>query len=100
MGTELRVCSKYVFFIIANTGNVKIVKRSTVLPRGTVISLSSGKISICKKSGLIRLPRGYKLFFMLNSAEHEIVIAHKYEIIVKFCTFQAQISLECYLSCS
>ena len=24
-------------------------------------------------------PRGYKLFFMLNSAEHEIFSAYKYE---------------------
>ena len=37
---------------------------------------------------------------MLNSAEHEIFIAHKYENIRKFSIFQAQISLECYFSCS
>ena len=41
-------------------------------------------------------PRGYKTFFMLNSAEHEILIAHKYENIKKFSIFQAEISLECY----
>ena len=33
---------------------------------------------------------------MLNSAEHEILNAHKYKNIKKFCIFQAQISLECY----
>ena len=29
-------------------------------------------------------PRGYKTFFMLNSAEHEIVNAHRYKNIKKF----------------
>ena len=38
--------------------------------------------------------------FMLNSAEHESLNAHKYKNIKKFSIFQAQISLECYLSCS
>ena len=28
-------------------------------------------------------PRGYKTFFMLNSVEHEILNAHKYEIFLK-----------------
>ena len=41
-------------------------------------------------------PRGYKTFFMLNSVEHEILNAHKYKNIMKFSSFQAQISLECY----
>ena len=45
-------------------------------------------------------PRGYKTFFMLNSAEHELLNAHKYEFIKKFGIFQAQICLECYFSCS
>ena len=45
-------------------------------------------------------PRGYKTFFILNSSEHEILNAHKYENIKKFSIFQAQISLECYFSCS
>ena len=44
--------------------------------------------------------RGYKTFFMLNSIEHKIFIAHKYENINKYSSFQAQISLECYFSCS
>ena len=39
-------------------------------------------------------PRGYKTFFMLNSAEHEILNAHKYKNIKKFSFFQAQISLK------
>ena len=45
-------------------------------------------------------PRGYKMFSMLNSAEHEILNAHKYKNINKFRIFQAPISLECYFSCS
>ena len=40
--------------------------------------------------------RGYKTFFVLNSAEHEILNNHKHENIKKFSIFQAQISLECY----
>ena len=32
-------------------------------------------------------PRGYKIFFMLNSAEHEILNAHKYKNIKKFSFF-------------
>ena len=44
--------------------------------------------------------RGYKTFFMFNSFEHEILIAQIYENINKFSIFQAQISLECYFSCS
>ena len=43
---------------------------------------------------------GYKTFFMLNSAEHEILNTHKYENIKKFSIFQAHKSLECYFSCS
>ena len=51
---------------------------------------------------MIWVPRsqGYKTFFMLNSVEHEILNAHKYENIEKFSILQAQISLECYFSCS
>ena len=30
------------------------------------------------------LPRGFKAFFLLNSIEHEILNAHKYENIKKF----------------
>ena len=37
---------------------------------------------------------------MLNSTEHEILNAHKYEIVKKFSILQAQIILECYFSCS
>ena len=33
------------------------------------------------------LGRGYKLFFMLNSAEHEILNAHKYDKVKKFSIF-------------
>ena len=46
--------------------------------------------------------RVYKTFslFMLNSAEHEILNVHKYKNIKKVSFYQAQISLECYFSCS
>ena len=37
-------------------------------------------------------PEVIKLFFMLNSAEHELLNAHKYENIKNFSIFQAQIS--------
>ena len=43
-------------------------------------------------------PRGYKIFFILNSVEHEILNAHKYKNIEKFGIFQAQLSLECFFS--
>ena len=45
-------------------------------------------------------PEVRKLFFTLNSAEHEISHAHKYENVKKFSFFLAQISLECYFSSS
>ena len=32
---------------------------------------------------------------MLNSTEHEILNAHKYENVKKFSILQAQVSLEC-----
>ena len=38
--------------------------------------------------------------FMLNSAEHEILNADMYKNIKKLSIFLAQISLECYFSCS
>ena len=37
--------------------------------------------------------QGYKTFFMLNLAEHEILNAHKYKNIKKFSIFQDHISL-------
>ena len=51
---------------------------------------------------MLTRPRGYKTFFILNSVEHEILNAHKYENIKKLNIFLAlaQISLECYFSCS
>ena len=45
-------------------------------------------------------PEVIKLFFMLNSAEHEILNVHKYKNIKKLSIFQAQVSLECYFYCS
>ena len=38
--------------------------------------------------------QGYKTFSMLNSAEHEILNAHKFKTIKKFSIYQAQISIE------
>ena len=37
---------------------------------------------------------------ILETVEHEILNAHKYRNIKKLSMFQAQISLECYFSCS
>ena len=45
-------------------------------------------------------PEVIKLFFMLNSVEHEILNAHKYKNIKKISFFQAQTSGEGYSSCS
>ena len=41
-------------------------------------------------------PEVIKLFFMLNSVEHEILNAQMYKNIKKVGVFQAQISLECF----
>ena len=51
-------------------------------------------------SSMISRPGGFKSFSLLNSAEHKILIAHKYENVKKCIIFQTQISLECYFSCS
>ena len=53
----------------------------------------------CLKNGAVRA-RGYKTYFILNSIEHKILIVRKYENTKKFSIFRAQISLECYFSCS
>ena len=45
-------------------------------------------------------PKVIKLFFMLNSVDHEILNARKFRNIKKFSFIQAQISIECYSSCS
>ena len=46
------------------------------------------------------MARGYKTFFMLNSADYEIINAHRYEKSRNSVFFRAQISLEYYFSCS
>ena len=43
---------------------------------------------------------GVVKMFMLRLAEHEILNAHKYKNIKKFSIFQAEVSAECYFSCS
>ena len=45
------------------------------------MSLSNKKERLCCK---VNRPRGHKLFFMLDSVEHEILNAHKYMNIKKF----------------
>ena len=53
----------------------------------TVITVSILTDRLCKQCRLVKChrmqhlirPRGYKTFFMLNSAEHEIFSANKYE---------------------
>ena len=59
---------------------------SLSLETATEISLSNGYVlyfqtidNKVSKGAMIR-PRGYKTFFMLNSAEHEISTAHKTKI--------------------
>ena len=47
-----------------------------------------------------QLAPGYKILIMLNPAEHEHLNANKYKIFRNSVFFQAQISLECYFSCS
>ena len=49
---------------------------------------------------MMNWPQGYKTFSILNSIEHEILNAHKCKNIEKFSFFHAQISVECYFSCS
>ena len=44
--------------------------------------------------GIESQPRGYKTFFVLNSAEHEILNANKYKNVKNFSFFSAQISRE------
>ena len=46
------------------------------------------------KANILHVHSGPKVikFFMLNSAEHEILNAHKYKNIKKFSFFQTQIS--------
>ena len=70
--------------------------------QGTVLSHSAIFLKIEKKcfNKAKVWPRGYKTFFMLNAAEHEILKDYYYENIKKYSIFQAQKSLECYISCS
>ena len=66
---------------------------SAVGPHPTIIQ--SGTLCLLSSSG----PEDIK-FFMLYSAEHEILKAHKYKNIKKSSIFQAQIRLDCTFSCS
>ena len=65
----------------------------------TQIELTARDILVKRRRGKVRYnrPRGYKTFFMLNSIEPKILIAHKCEHIKKLSIFQAQTSLECYI---
>ena len=44
-------------------------------------------------------PRCYETFLMLNPAEHEIAITHKYQSSQNQCNFQAKIVKASHLSC-
>ena len=44
------------------------------------------------------LAQDYKMFFMLNSTEHEISVPHKYQVSQNLRKFHAQLSMN--LSCS
>ena len=57
-----------------------------------VYSFTINKLS----RNFINLARRNKTFYMLSSAEHEILNAHKCENIKKFSIFRAQKSLECF----
>ena len=62
-----------------------------VLCRVCVWLLNVGFLCVCF---FLSWPRGYKTFFMLNSAEHEIFSANKYEN-ASYCWhyFHAQLCL-------
>ena len=92
---------------------MKCGKYLKLLPSEHVTSWTFGQLWVAKgttrlcilvsdnaREVFFTLPQGYKTFFMLNSVEYEILNAHKYENVKKFSIFQAQISLECYFSCS
>ena len=69
------------------------------LPNGRCFSVSQlmvhGLISVCTLQYRFLRPQGHKTFFILISAEHEILDAHKYKKnIKKFSYFQAQLSLK------
>ena len=64
----------------------------------SIPSLSRGGLVI--KCQVINPGPEIKKKFMLNSAEHEILNARKYQNTKKFSISQAQISLGCYFFCS
>ena len=105
-----RVCSpvSIIFFLSGMNSSWKGIvlqgsKREVGKSRKCLLCTIGGKRKCTNTTEQLKRniwPRGYKTFFMLNSVEHEILNAHKYENIKKFNNFQAQISLECYFSCS
>ena len=84
----------------------KTVKRHVQLPQTFSRTESDTKHKVMKDlnkgclAGTRTGPKVIKVFFLLNSAENEVLNAHKYKSIYKFSIFQAQISLERYFSCS
>ena len=68
---------------------------------GTTVQCGVNHISIgtTVQCGVTTWARGYKTYFMLNSVEHEI-LNDKYKNIKEFGLHLAQISRECYFSCS
>ena len=64
--------------------NPQNMNRRLLVPSSRMSQLSPGIAGSCQSR-----PRGYQTFIMLNSAEHEILIAHKYKHIKKFGFFKA-----------
>ena len=62
--------------------------------------MASVSVTLEKKGIPISGSRDHNFFFVLYSADHEILNARKYKSIKKFSIFQAQIRLERYFSCS
>ena len=80
----------FVIHIINYTADGKWLEKFSVLRHRADNIFSSHQFESC--------PCGYKTFFMLNSAEHGILNAHKYKSTKEFRHCHAQISLKCYFS--
>ena len=86
--------AKYDVYLIsmpAAEGNLKIQKQWTWLYNDVHCMFFH---DLQWRHSVISWARGYKTFFMLNSTEHEILNAHKYENMKKSSFFQSQISRE------
>ena len=93
-GTDFNQAYQYVIHLKFMRICRKMLFRCTVSPPCFIRQFSKGD-NMCDHL----VPRSSKKF-MLNSAEHEILDGNIYKNIKKFNIFKAQISLECYFSCS